>query len=594
MSLTLTDCILAQGNPLSETNWVDSVLNLVRTDQQMDSRTKSNLADSAFHASVREGDICKQIFARTVQASSLDEMGMADSALIQLYWANRFFHPDCDSSNLMSIFANLTNVYLSLGELNRIDSLSQIALKLWNPRWKDKDYRFIILCNLAIAQSMSGDPRGEATFRQAYREAVEDNNKVYIQRALVNLGNLKGMRGELDSAYFYFNQALAKAKETKDIRNYIGLLISFANFDKEMGNYQHANVFLDSAYVFAKDRTLSDYVAKIQNARADLYARLGIFDKAYDFLSQYVEINQQFLNEERIKAVTEMMEKYESEKKAHQIQQLKVEKLGADLNNARIKTTRNRYLYSGIGIFVLAVGLWSRLRFIRKSRSAIQHEKDISEGLLLNTLPASVANELKIKGYADATSYNVTTILFSDFKDFTETSAHLTPRELVFELNVCFRAFDEIMIRFGIEKIKTIGDAYMAAGGIPETNTATALDVVLAALEMQKYIVARKKERDAQQLTAFDMRLGIHSGPVVAGIVGIKKFQYDIWGDTVNIANRMQSSGEPGCVNISESTYQLIRDNPILSFISRGMIQVKGKGEMSMYFVKLAESTSAA
>ncbi len=153
------------------------------------------------------------------------------------------------------------------------------------------------------------------------------------------------------------------------------------------------------------------------------------------------------------------------------------------------------------------------------------------------------------------------------------------------ELNTCFKAFDGIITARGIEKIKTIGDAYMCAGGLPVPSSSTPAGVVQAALEMQAFMIARKKERDAQGKPAFEMRVGIHTGPVVAGIVGVKKFAYDIWGDTVNTASRMECSGEVGQVNISESTYALVKDEPGLVFTSRGKVQAKGKGEMEMYFV---------
>ncbi|MEO7082108.1 MAG: adenylate/guanylate cyclase domain-containing protein, partial [Flavobacteriales bacterium] len=213
-------------------------------------------------------------------------------------------------------------------------------------------------------------------------------------------------------------------------------------------------------------------------------------------------------------------------------------------------------------------------------------EKKRSEDLLLNILPHDVAEELMDTGTAVARQYEKVTILFSDFEDFTGASERLSPQELVGELNACFGAFDHIITARGLEKIKTIGDSYMCVGGLPDPKTSTSADVVQAALEMQAFIAARKVEREAHHLPAFEMRVGIHTGPVVAGIVGVKKFQYDLWGDTVNTASRMESSGEVGQVNISEATYALVKDEPDLTFTPRGKVQAKGKGEMEMYFVK--------
>ncbi len=175
--------------------------------------------------------------------------------------------------------------------------------------------------------------------------------------------------------------------------------------------------------------------------------------------------------------------------------------------------------------------------------------------------------------------------MFTDFKDFTQIAELLDPQDLVAEIDHCFKAFDRIVGQFKVEKIKTIGDAYMAAAGLPTPNNSNPSDAVAAGLAMRDFMLDYKKDWDARNLPSFEMRIGIHTGPIVAGIVGIKKFSYDIWGDTVNTASRIESSGEVGQVNISQTTYEHILGNPDFVFTHRGKIEAKHKGELDMYFV---------
>ena len=232
---------------------------------------------------------------------------------------------------------------------------------------------------------------------------------------------------------------------------------------------------------------------------------------------------------------------------------------------------------------VMEMAYIKSLKDISEKKVIIEREKERSDKLLLNILPEEVAEELKSKGSADAKLIDQVTVLFTDFKGFTQLSEQMSPHDLVAEINACFSVFDNIMQQYGVEKIKTIGDAYMAAGGLPTPNETHAMDVVNAALAIQKYMAQYKDQKIADNQLYFEIRIGIHTGPVVAGIVGIKKFQYDIWGDTVNTASRMESGAEVGQVNISGSTYELVKDR--ITCTHRGKITAKGKGEIDMYFV---------
>jgi len=244
---------------------------------------------------------------------------------------------------------------------------------------------------------------------------------------------------------------------------------------------------------------------------------------------------------------------------------------------------RNIFLFSGLAVLAMAGGLFSRLRYIRKSRAIIQKEKDRSDKLLLNILPAETAEELKIHGAVKAQQFDMATVMFTDFKGFTFMSEKLSAQELVSEIDFCFKAFDEIILKHKLEKIKTIGDAYMCAGGLPVANTTNPIDVVRAAIDIRDFMLNLKQKRQAEDNEYLEVRIGIHSGPVIAGVVGTCKFQYDIWGDTVNTAARMESSGEVGQVNISQNTFDLVKEH--FNCTHRGKIKAKNKGSIDMYFV---------
>jgi len=222
-------------------------------------------------------------------------------------------------------------------------------------------------------------------------------------------------------------------------------------------------------------------------------------------------------------------------------------------------------------------------QIINKRTEDLIIEKEKTENLLANVLPKNTASEIMEKGKATKIKYNFVTVLFSDIQGFTKIAEETNPEVLIDELDKFFFYFDSVVEKLGIEKIKTIGDAYMCAGGIPEKNRTNPVEVILAALEMQTYMSRLKESSELEGMKFWDIRIGIHTGTVVAGVVGHKKLSYDIWGDTVNTASRMESSGEAGKINISGTTHEFVKDFFVCEH--RGRMPVKYKGELDMYFV---------
>jgi len=222
-------------------------------------------------------------------------------------------------------------------------------------------------------------------------------------------------------------------------------------------------------------------------------------------------------------------------------------------------------------------------QIINKRTEDLIIEKEKTEKLLANVLPKNTASEIMEKGKATKIKYNFVTVLFSDIQGFTKIAEEMNPEILIDELDKFFFYFDSVVEKHGIEKIKTIGDAYMCAGGIPEKNRTNPVEVILAALEMKEYMKKLKETSELEGMKYWDIRIGIHTGTVVAGVVGQKKLSYDIWGDTVNTASRMESSGEAGKINISGTTYEFVKE--FFNCEYRGKMPVKYKGELEMYFV---------
>lgn len=398
------------------------------------------------------------------------------------------------------------------------------------------------------------------------------------------LGEIYVEQGDFEQGLMYHNRALEIARKLDGKLDMSQSLLGIASAQIKKGNYKVAIEFYRQAASIAREIDAKIQLKDAYNGLAKAYARTGDFKKAYTYDTLYSSIKDTLYVADDDKMNQQLQFNFDLGKKEAEIDLLTKDQALKEATIQRQKIVNYAAVITGFLLILVIAGFYNRYRYVRKTNKIIKDERDRSQELLLNILPEETARELESNGHARTRFYDNVTVLFTDFKGFSTIAGKLTPIELVAELNEYFMAFDEIMGKHNLEKIKTIGDAYMCAGGIPTTNETHPLDAVNAALAMQAYMEKRQREKNITGVDGWELRIGIHTGPVVAGVVGKKKYAYDIWGDTVNIASRMESNGEPGKVNISASTYHLISEH--YQCLYRGKISAKNIGEVDMYFVE--------
>lgn len=464
----------------------------------------------------------------------------------------KIFEEIHDSLHMSRSLNNLGNVFYAMGYYDQAIIYHERGLAI---RTKLKDERGISfsLGNLGIVYKSQGD------------KALAEGNK--------------------ELAYQKYEMAMENQLKCMDIFKKVNnqhavciALFNIGNIHKSKGNYKMAILYGNRSLEMAQQLNLINAIRDASELLYLSYKETGKSRLALEMYELCEQTEDSLTSETNHRGVIRQEYKYAYEKQAladslnfakkEAVKDLEIEKQEISISRQRIALT------SAAGGLLLIILL----------AFSIYKGKKKSDELLLNILPEETAKELKQKGYADAKQFDEVTVLFTDFKGFTQISEKLSPTELVSAIDECFKAFDNIIGKYGIEKIKTIGDAYMAAGGLPVPHQVKPEDVVRAALEMRDWMLGYKERKGEN---GFEIRIGIHTGPVVAGIVGIKKFQYDIWGDTVNTASRMESSGEVSKINISEATYQQVKEK--FTCEPRGKIVAKGKGEINMYFVERKE-----
>lgn len=529
-----------------------------------------------------------------------------------------------DTSSIAFCKYWLANLELNRGEYGKALDLYQTALLLAQKINDKKNIARALDGKATIYESLGENDKALDLYNQSLTAAKEVNFTEWFGNVTFELGNQAYKKGKLDEAIAKYNESIKLSEESGNLNNKANCLQQLASvyYDKNnskeamahiqqamaifqetgsMSSFSHARLLMCFILIGDKQYDLAIDLAKMSldegkakgetdlqksSAEALYYAYLykGDKAKALEYHVKFHDLAEENHSKELAKKMTqlELQASFEKEREiARAIQEKKDLEIKGEL--ARQKLVKKA---SFIGIALLAViALLAIFAFVQKRNDTrlIANEKRKSDELLLNILPAEVANELKESGHSKAKNYDMATVLFADIKNFTGAAERLTPEQLVNEIDYYFKNFDEIVTRFKIEKIKTIGDAYLCVGGLPKADVDNAYYVIMAALEIQEFMVRTKKEKEKSGQIYFEIRIGIHTGPLIAGIVGLRKFAYDIWGDTVNIAARMEQHGEEGKINISGTTYELVKNRVNCSY--RGKIDAKNKGQIDMYFV---------
>ena len=397
--------------------------------------------------------------------------------------------------------------------------------------------------------------------------------------SLGNMGMINAEQGNDELAETNINKAISILEELEDYYPITVYLTYMSDIYLRKDNFSSALNYAERSLELAQRYELKEQLSDANLKLSELYEHRGNYKESNKYYKAHIVYRDSVKNIESVQQMADLRTNYEVSQKQTEVNLLSQEK-----KNQRIVVIATAIALFLIGL--LAIGLFRRNKFIQRTKKIIEEEKHRSDSLLLNILPEETAQELKEKGKVAAKQFNAVTVLFTDFKGFTQYSENLSPQALVETLGTYFSKFDEIVEKHGLEKIKTIGDAYMCAGGLPFPSEDHAYKMIQAAFEIAEFVDQTKKDVAASEMN-FDIRIGINTGPVVAGVVGTKKFAYDIWGDTVNVASRMESMSEPGKINISENTYALIKNDFDCEY--RGEIEAKNRGKLKMYFVNKAK-----
>ncbi len=470
--------------------------------------------------------------------------------------------------DIAGLYNNIAKIYKEIGQDEQALKYYKMALKI-NEDVGNKEWSGINLLNIGAYYATQGQvERALQYFESALKIFQEIGSTVNVANSKIKIGSALTLLGEYGRAERSILEGLEILRKMKQANLLWYPYYALGKCYTSKRNFKLAKCYLDSSLsISSKNWTSADQWRRTYEALYQFDSASGNTKDAFIHYKLFVSLNDSIRNGENAQKAKQQGLRKEFEFKESA---LKAEQLRRDSEQSIL---RNAILAGLVGSFVF-------LFIVYRQRNRIKSVNTKNEELLFNILPVEVADELKSQGRAVARHYDNVSVMFTDFKSFTTLSERLSPQELVDELDACFKAFDEITGRYNVEKIKTIGDAYLAVCGLPMANSKHAENIVHAAIEIRDFMLARKQALGDR---TFEVRIGINSGRVIAGIVGLKKFAYDIWGDAVNVAARMEQSSEAGKINVSESTYELVRHTFDCEY--RGELEAKNKGVLKMFYV---------
>ncbi|MDW8220510.1 MAG: adenylate/guanylate cyclase domain-containing protein [Bacteroidota bacterium] len=481
-----------------------------------------------------------------------------DAALPYLYEALRIYHHNNLRNSVAVAYNNIGTVFRHLGKLDSS-----------------------IVMHKAAINTLQGTPShaGMALSFNSLAAALEDAGKLgdalqYYHEGFRLYQTAQHQKGMLNSEYGKAS-VLLKLKRYSEALEHIHRAITMAEFLQARPDMRDCYLLLS---------TIEETIGNIAGA---LY-----------YYKRYAQLKDSLITEEIIAKAAEFNARYDAERKAQQIKLL---------TSQREREQMERHLLlivAGVSLLAIVMVYWryrtkrhSELA-LRQANVALQEKNNLlsqaratAESLLLNIYPHTIAERIQAGEHRIAEQFHDVTVLFADLVNFTGLAAYLSPNELVSMLDDIFSTFDALVERYHLEKIKTIGDAYMVVCGVPEPHPQHCLNVALCALDMLHVIECYQPYPDVQRFSPLQIRIGMHTGSVVAGVIGKKKFSYDLWGDTVNIASRLESHGQPGAIHCSEQVYEILSDSCI--FEKRGLITLKGNITINTYFLRAYKVSSS-